>query len=225
MLFQKRKPLGFRKWIDLENHKQLIAKAVEGSDFPEQVIAYLSTAFGSKRWDKKPWKTLVFSMVDGFEKFSPDRSLPILNTPKNSKKTDWEYEGRTWHRMSHLLSDSYGWTLEYIAEMDVNEALGHVQEILTQDYLDKEFNRSLSEVCYEYNKSTKKSTFRASPVPYWMRPPSKPIKRFRIKRSLLPVGNVIDVSGMAEQVGLGSILTKEENVDTPRDSSPVPPPS
>lgn len=227
MFLHKQKPLGFRKWIDLENHKKSIAEAVEGSDFPKEVIAYLSTAFGDRHWEKKFWKTPVSSLMDGFQKFNPDTSLPLLNTPKKKKEADWEYPGRTWYYFSHLLADAYGWTLEYIAEMDVNEALGHIQEILTKEYLEQSFQHSLSEVSYIYNKNTKKSDYKPLPTPYWMLPAPKPIKRFRMKRSMLPVGLVIDASGMAEQVGLGSIVTKENNetkkAEHPRDTPTVPP--
>jgi hypothetical protein len=226
MFLHKQKPLGFRKWIELENHKKRIAEAVEGSEFPNEVISYLSTAFGNKGWDKKEWKTPVFSMIDGFQKFNP-KPLPILEPPKDNKKSDWDYEERTWNYFSHLLADSYGWTLEYIAEMDVNEALGHIQEVLTSEYLNQEFHHSLSEISYSYNKNTKKSDYKPLPVPYWMRPTIKPIKKFRIKRSMLPVGYVIDASGMAEELGLGSIVTKENNETTNAPANPptVPPPS
>lgn len=224
MFLHKQKPLGFRKWLELENCKKLIAEAVEGVEFPDRVLDYLSTAFGDKGWEKKGWKTPVFSLMDGFEKFNPDASLPILRPSKESKTSDWEYKGRSWNYFSHLLADAYGWTLEYIADLDINEALGHIQEVLTEDYLDREFQHSLSEVAYIYNKSTKKSEYKPLPLPYWMRPASKPIKRFRIRRDMLPVGYVIDSSGMADQVGLGSIVTKK-NDDPPRDSQAVSPPS
>lgn len=224
-MLHKQKPLGFRKWIDLESCKKSITEAVEGSEFPDRVLDYLSTAFGDKGWDKKPYKTLVSSMVEGFQKFNPDDSLPILHAPKSNRDSDAEYKGRTWSYFSHLLARSYGWTLEYIAELDVNEALGHIQEILTKEYLDQEFQHSLSEVAYVYNKSTKKSDYKPIPKPYWMRPIAKPIKKFRIKRSLLPVGYVIDSSGMAEQLGLSSIVTKKEDADPPRDSQTVSPPA
>jgi hypothetical protein len=223
MFFQKQKPLGFRKWIELENHKKLISEAVEGSEFPEKVFDYLSTAFGNKGWEKKPWKTPVYSMVEGFQKFNPDPSLPLLNSPREKKEADWEYKGRSWNYFSHLLAHAYGWTLEYIAGMDVNEALGHIQEILTEDYLEQEFQHSLSEVSYVYNKNTKKSDYKPLPRPYWMLPALKPIKMVKLKRSMMPVGYVIDTSGLgAELGGWNEIITKNESSTN---TQSVPPPS
>lgn len=222
MFSRKQKPLGFRKWVSLEDHKKRIAEAVEGSEFPNRVTDYLSTAFGNKGWEKKPWKTLVFSMIEGFEKFTPNSSLPILNPPKDGKKSDWDYEGRSWMYFSHLLANAYGWTLEYIAEMDVNEAIGQIQEILTSEYLDQEFTHSLSEVSYTYNKNTKKSDYKPLPRPYWMRPVSQPTKKVRIRRDMLPMGHVVDVSGLgAELGGWNEIITNESKPNPPT----VPPPS
>jgi hypothetical protein len=223
MFFQKQKPLGFRKWIDLENHKKSIAEAVEGSEFPTEVIAYLSTAFGDKGWEKKPWKTPVYSMMEGFTKFNP-KPLPLLEAPPNKKKVDWEYEGRTWSYFSHILADAYGWTLEYIGSMDVNEALGHIQEILTNDFLNQEFQHSLSELSYEYNKSTKKSYYKPLTRPYWMRPASKPTQVVRIRRDMLPVGYVIDASGLGKELGGWNEIIKN-NDDSPKDTPTVPPPA
>jgi hypothetical protein len=85
MLFHKQKPLGFRKWIDLENHKKLIAEAVEGNELPDRMFDYLSTAFGEKKWEKEFWKTPVSSFVEGVQKFNPDSSITILNPPKGGK--------------------------------------------------------------------------------------------------------------------------------------------
>lgn len=220
------KPLGFRRWLELEHHKKLISEAVESSEFPEKVFDYLSTAFGDRKWDKQGWKTPVFSFLESLEKFNPDSSLPILHPPKDGKKDeDFDYKGRSWNYFSHLLADAYGWTLDYIAELDVNEALGHIQEVLTAEYLKQSFHHSLSEVAYVYDKNTKKSSYKPLPKPYWLRPLPKPIKKFRIKRSMLPVGYVVDASGMAEELGLSSIVTKENNETTepPRNSQTISP--
>jgi hypothetical protein len=224
MFFQKRKSLGFRKWLDLENHKKLIAEAVEGSDFPDRVFDYLSTAFGDKKWEKKPWKTPVSSMADGFQKFNP-KDLPILHPPKSEEKSDTEYDGQTWNRMSHLMANAYGWTLEYIGELDVNDALGHIQEILTSEYLEQEFYHSHSEISYIYDKNTKKSNYKALPKPYWLRPTyDKPIKNIKIKKSWLPVGYVMDASGLGEQLGGWNEIIKN-NAEPAADTQTLPPTS
>jgi hypothetical protein len=132
----------------------------------------------------------------------------LRDSPKESKPVDWDYDGRTWAYYSHLLAKAYGWTLEYVAEMDVNEALAHLQEIMTDDHLEKEFTYSLSEVAYPYNKSTKTSNFKPMTKPYWMRPPMKQIPTYKIRRDMLPQGRIVDLAGNPSQF---STEGREEN--------------
>lgn len=215
-----RSSLRFKKFVELERLKQKLAEAAEGSDFPDRVIAYLSAAFGNGDWERQFWKTPASSMVDGFKKFVPDKSIPILSSSSSKKDDDWEYEGRSWNYLSHILAKAYGWTLEYIADLGVNEAFGHIQEILTDDHLEHEFFYSLSEIAYPYNKSSKKSEFKPMPRPYWMKPvaPKAP-KKFKMKRSLLPVGRVVDVSGLPPEFAIEGYET--EKIDPKRNSQPV----
>lgn len=167
-------------------------------------------------------------MIEGFEKLAPDPSLPILKSPKAKKESDWEYKGRSWNYFSHLLADAYGWTLEYIAELDVNEALGHIQEVLTSEHLEHEFYHSLSEVAFAYNKSTKKSDYKPLTRPYWMLPVAKPLRKFRIPKSLLPLGVGVDMSGLPEEYGIKKIIEhgmEKETTESAGDAPLIPPSS
>jgi hypothetical protein len=129
---------------------------------------------------------------------SPRAKLPILTTKhtKEDKKLSWDYDGRTWNFYSHLLASNYGWTLEYIGKLGIDEVIAKIQEILTEEQLNKEFQWSMSEIAYPYNKSTKKSEFKPLKRPYWMLAEVTEIKKIKILKSLLPIGNVQDVSGM-----------------------------
>ena len=216
----------FRKWIELEEAKKSIAEATEIAGFPDKVFGYLSIAF-----DRKPkegyWKTSVFSFMKALERFHIDIPIPMIkNPPRNDKEAEWEYEGRAWFHLSSILAGAYGWTLDYIANLNVVEAFGHIQEILTEKHLEQEFYYSLSELAYPYNKSTKKGEFKPMPRPHWMRPVSRPVKRIRIRRDMAPMGVVIDVSRLgAELGGWNEIITKNEKTEPSRDAQAVPPPS
>lgn len=218
----------FRKWVELEEAKQSIAEATEVAGFPDKVFGYLSIAFGRKPKEGY-WKTSVFSFMESLDKSYIDIPIPMIkNSPKSSKESEWEYEGRTWFHLSNILASAYGWTLEYIANLDVVEAFGHIQEILTEKHLEQEFHYSLSELAYPYSKSTKKGEFKPMPRPYWMRPISKPIKKIRIRRDMAPIGAIIDVSRLGEELGgWNEIITKNEaeKTDPPRDAPTVPPPA
>jgi hypothetical protein len=205
-MFFQTKPPGFRKWLDLENKKSTFLEAVESEAFPDKVYAYLSTALAIpvKRLDKKSWENTVRSLLKESIRFIPSHDLPILrDAPKDSKPVDWDYPERTWFFYSHMLAKAYGWTLEYIAKLGVNEALAYLQEILTDDHLDREFEYGLSEMAYPYNKSSKKSEFKPMKRPYWMKQSApKEIKRFKIRRDSLPVGRIVDISGLPAQYAI-----------------------
>lgn len=208
-MFLQAKPLGFRKWIEQENLKSQLIEEAESEAFPDKVFAYLSASLSIpiKSLEKKSWENTVQSLLKESAKFSPDRKLPMLkDAPKDSSKVEWDYDGRTWNYYSHLLAHAYGWTLEYIANLGVDEALAHLQEILTDEHLDREFLYGLSEIAYPFNKSTKKSHFKPMTRPYWMRVSVKPIQKTRMRRSLLPVGEGIDLSGMPDEYGIKDII-------------------
>ena len=125
---------------------------------------------------------------------SPKLELPITApTDEKSKEEPWHYQNRTWNLYSHMLAKSYGWTMEYIANLPVLDALAHIQEILVDEQLEREFIYDLSEVAYSYDQRSKTSKHVPLPRPYWMRPKVKgiqEIKTFKIPASALPMGNV-----------------------------------
>lgn len=218
--------LSFRKWLDLETQKKILLEAVDGGEFPDKVFAFLSTASVSFN-EKDTWENSVFCFMTAVKELRPNDSLPLVkDAPKDGKPADWDYEGRTWAYWSHVLAQAYGWTLEYIAELDVNEALSHIQEIFTDEHLEKEFYYGLSEVAYPYNKSTKKSVFKPMPRPYWMKPTAKPVKMQTFKKSMLPMGLVQDVSGMPDEYNpLRDYVEKKTKETKPTTNPPVIPPA
>lgn len=214
----------FKKWVLLEDAKKQIGETVEGVEFPEKVLDYLFTAYGKTK--EGDWKNTVFTLVEAFKEFSIDTSLPILKpSPKDSKEDNWDYPNRSWNFYSHILARSYGWTLDYIAELDVLEGLGHIQEVLTAEQIDREFIHSLSEIAYPYNKSTKKGEFKPLSRPYWMRPVSKPVKKVRIRRDMLPVGYIVDASGLGEELGGWNEIIQKNEINSKRNPQALPPPS
>ncbi len=195
LIWTNRREIKFRLWIELEEIKGKIVKAVrEGhDDFPTHLLSFISTALhvNSKHFQDANWENIVQSFYKIIQRL-PTIDLPIA-TPSGdsvSKRESWDYDGRTWHFYAHLLSSHYGWTLEYISQLQVGEALAKIQEILTDEQLDREFQYSLSEVAYPYDKNTKKSNFNPLPRPSWMRPKIKQVVMRKMPRINLPIGNV-----------------------------------
>ena len=187
-------PPRLKKWILLEAQKEKIIKAVEGgNDFPSELFSYLSTALGVsyKRYEQADWMLLVDAFYLCISK-SPVLDLPITTKSNETSKEDsWDYPARTWHLYSHLLAKTYGWTLEYISMLHVEEALSKIQEIIVDDQLNREFEYGLSEVAYQYDKNTRTSRFVPLPRPHWMRAKIQPVQKMIIPKSMMPVGNVV----------------------------------
>jgi hypothetical protein len=212
--------LSFRTWLNLESQKKNL-EAVETGEFPDKVFAFLSTASVPFK-EADSWENTVFILTQVLRDFRPDNKLPILKDAPDdgkNKPASWDYEGRNWALWSHLLAKNYGWTLEYIGDLDVNEALARVQEILTDEQLEKEFIHSLSEVAYPYNKSTKKQHYKPLSRPYWMKAIAPEIKMVKFNREFLPMGLVHDMSGMPLEFNplrdTAIVQKKTEKTDAP----------
>lgn len=208
--------IGFRKWLELEKLKQDFIEAAENDDFPQRVFAYLSAAFDAPFKEGGEWRSTVLSIQKAHEKNFVNITIPIIKDapksgPKSGKEADWNYVGRDWHYYSHILAAAYGWSIEYIGDLDVNVAFGHIQEIMTDEQLEHEFTHSLSEIAYRYNKSTKKSDFVPMKRPYWMKPATpQAIKKIRIRKDMIPVGNIEHVSGLPPEYQFKEINETKE---------------
>lgn len=214
--------LSFRTYLNLESLKKNLVEGAEGSEFPDKLFAYLSAASVPFN-EKDEWKTPCFVFLKAVSELKPNQDLPFIkDTPKEGgKPASWDYEGRTWFYLSHLLAQAYGWTVEYIGNLDVNDALAYIQEILTDAQLDREFEYSLSEVAYPYNKSTKRSVYKPMPRPYWMKVAVQPLKKYKYPRSLLPMGVIQDISGMPSEF---NPLRNEIIQEKPKEINPPPNP-
>ena len=199
----------FGVWSRLESIAQEVHKAVESdvTKFPELVGLYLSTALNisTKISSKLKWSDTISLYYLALSINTPNK-IPLLTSDnKKEKPVGWDYTGRNWNYWSHLFAATYGWTLEYIAYLDTNIALAHIQEILTDQQLEHEFMWSTTEIAYPYNSNTKQSKFSPLERPYWMAERAQPIKKVKILRSMLPIGNVHDSSGL----GLATYIQEE----------------
>lgn len=209
------RPAKFHTWIQLEELKEKIFRAITEKDneFPDLVFSYLELAlkvpkkvFAGKYWEEVIHLFYLVTFVN-----LPPKHLPIIfvKSELKKKKDAWDYQGRTWHLYSHLLSKTYGWTLEYIGKLSVEEAIAQIQEVLTDEQLEKEFLWSMSDKSYSYNPKTKTGKAIDLPRPYWMKEPPKSIQKTIMPVSMLPMGLINDEAIPPELKG--------KKVDTPRD--------
>lgn len=186
----------FKGWLRLEGIKEKVVKAVaEGSDeFPVLVVEFVATALRvpASYIQDAEWSQMVRAFYEIMMR-QPRVSLPLTEPSRDDPKPDdWDYDGRTWQRYSHLLAHEYGWTLEYISRLPVFEALAKIQEILTDQQLEREFYYGLSEIAYPYDAQSKKSYYKPLQRPHWMRPKVNidKIPRIKMPVAALPMGNV-----------------------------------
>jgi hypothetical protein len=196
-LFKRLPRPKFGKWIALENKKEQVIKAVESGspDFPKSLASYISTALHIK--SEAVLKSYWFDTVSLFtlvaSKTAPRIPLPLIlqsNKGKPQKPDDWDYEGRQTYLYTHLFAQKYGWNQKLIGNLDVDTALALLQEILTSDQLDREFQWGMTEIAYPYDAQTKQSRFSPLPRPQWMYPKSSAPKKTKLLRSQLPIGSV-----------------------------------
>lgn len=183
----------FGRFLKLEDIKHKILQAAKRKEetFPDLVVSYISAAFfipkkilQNLRWD---FVFLLFSLAS--QANVPKVSIPLLKPNKQKEeKAPWDYEGRGYSMYVHIIARTYGWNKEKIDNLDVDVALALIQEIITDEQLDREFLWSMSDKNYTYNANTK--TSKANPLerPFFMKVEVQAPKKTKIPRSMMPIG-------------------------------------
>lgn len=118
--------------------------------------------------------------------------------PPPAEPVPYTYDGRGYIWLIHKLADRYGWTREQIFNLWPEEVGAYLQEIMVAEYDEADQQRSISELAYHYDRNTKKATFIPIPRPDWIKGKSER-KRYRIRRDMLPVGNIIDLTNATDK--------------------------
>lgn len=184
------------KWLKLSDIHSKIQEAADTKNFDgvsDGLIEYVSAAIG--KCPELTWIDFYFLYADIVSKNNIDNKYPILKpSEKKYEKKPWEYFGRSKYFWIHTLSKEFGWTTEYILNLDINDAIALLQEIEINEQLDREFWWDLSEVAYSYDPNTKTSKHNPLQRPVWMveSPVIKYMERKRGKPPVdwMPVGNV-----------------------------------
>lgn len=123
-------------------------------------------------------------------------ALPFME-PGGDKQlpAPYDYTGRYWAWLVDRLASRYGWQPGVIFDLWPEEAMSYLQEVIIAGYVEADWNRSLSEVAYEYDPQTKKSYFKPLPRPGWMIP-QQPERKIRVRRAVMPYGTVVNVSDL-----------------------------
>ena len=193
------KRLNLKEWTVLEENKVVMQEAVKRKDFHgifDTVSSSISTASNANiTWEDKPWFDMLHAYGEAIAINSPTKPFPILtSSDEKNEKLPWEYPGRIWYFWVNLFGNKYGWTKEQIEILDIDDAIGLYQETLIDEQLQREWEWiGYGEVAFPYDTSTKKSTFKSLVRPMWMMGITAKPKTVKILKSLVPVGNVVEM--------------------------------
>ncbi len=174
-----------KKWLVLQDLQVELGKAVElRNDVAKHIVSYVSTALDLEV-DELPWyETSTAFLLIQFEN-ELRYEFPFLNTKIKDKKEIWDYNGRTWYVWGHMFSKEYGWRLEYIEKLDVDDAFALAQEIAVEEQLDKEW-----EWMTVVGPHISSESFKPLERPAWMKYSKTPpvIPKVKIRKDFMPSG-------------------------------------
>lgn len=114
------------------------------------------------------------------------------------KEPPYTYPSRAWALWVHKLASRYGWSRDEIFSLWPEEAAVYIQEIILAEYDEADERRALSELAYKYDKTTNKSRFIPLPRPAWMVEKKEKPKTIRVRKDMLPIGNIIKLSDLTK---------------------------
>lgn len=184
-----------RKWLELETIREDIFKAVEVPDEQARLVyQYISTALpiNIEVLSKQPWKDVAQVLVEILTTNTVLLDIPFIKSqPAKGTKASWDYDTRNWWGLCHLIVKEFGWSIEYVSQMDVAEAMHIIQEIMIEEQLQKEWEWLLSERSAKWNEGTKKYEPNPLPRPDWMRATPELPKKVKIRKEFMPVGVIV----------------------------------
>ena len=192
--------LRLKKWVEFESLKENVtseAKHGNVDGFSEAILSCVSLCVNVEELEKVSWMDVASAYAQCQEINQPSIKFPIFLTQIRSRKQiGWDYEGRSWYVWAHLLAKAFNWSLEYIAELVIDDAIALIEEIFVQDQLDKEWEWSLSELAYD-GKSGKHKPL---PRPNWMSSgyvdKKEELMKTKMPKHMMPVGNIIPAKWM-----------------------------
>lgn len=194
----------FRKWLKLEDIRLQIKEASDKQDnskVTELICSYLSDALCSGDWESLPWEEVFYEFAYCTDLHSPKVKHKIFNN-SSENKSNFKINESSWFMWSHLIAKAYGWKLEYIAQLDIDDAMGFIQEIFFEDQLEREWEWALSEKSVHYDANTKKSKFKPLDRPNWMKPEVE-IKEPKVERipiEMIPSGVIMKWDGTTDVI-------------------------
>lgn len=177
-----------KTWLMLQDQQEFVREAVEKrNDVAKHIVSFISTALciPEEELSNLEWDEVASAYVTILSLNVIKIKFPFLNSKTKNKQEIWDYKERTWYIWAHLFAKEYGYSLEYIADLEIEDAVGLAQEIAVEDQLSREWEWMTSEIAYQA-----KDGFKELPRPSWMlyNGKEKIIPKLKIRKDLMPVG-------------------------------------
>ena len=146
----------FKKWLELEDIRERIKEAADQSEnekVSSLLCSYLSAALYHGKRENLPWEEVLNEYAYAIGLHTPSRDFRIFSV--SAKKKLFRINDSSWYSWSNILAAAYGWSLEYIAELDIDDAISLIQESLYNEQLQKEWEWVLSDRSVHYDEQGK----------------------------------------------------------------------
>ena len=182
-----------RQWLELEETVKKIKKG-KSKDKAKAIYSYLSIVLGdSLDFDTVSWNDVANAFGDVIALNTIKYDFPILKAKIKEVSVSWNYEGRDFYIWAHMLAENYGWDIEYISNLDIDDAVAFAQEIAIEEQLNREWEWGLSENSIKWDRKGR-GAHQPLDRPDWMQLPygrEKELETTRIPKIMIPVGIIV----------------------------------
>ena len=175
-------------------HETLTERSIRAIEYLFDYLA-VSSSIPKEKWEN----CSPLELGDGFlrliELNNIRLNLPLFSDSEKREEKVYDYNGRFIATWVARLARIYGWTAEYVLEnLFPEETVCYLQEAALQEFDEREFVYSLSELSYRYDKSSKTSKYIPLRKPGWMLE-RREIKgeKIEIPKRFIPQGVVVDL--------------------------------
>jgi hypothetical protein len=185
-----------QRWIQQVKLQREITVATEKhdpDDVARAIYKYLNF-FIEQEFEKVSWLEVLNAMAQITNLCVPKIDFPIFYSKEKTEQIVGDYSEKEWYFWLHFMCSKYHWLIEYVQELQIEDAFGLLQEGLIDEQHQREWQWSLTELAYPYNSDTKTSSFKPLKRPDWMTiiKDNMP-EKIMIRKDMMPQGVIIDL--------------------------------
>jgi hypothetical protein len=188
-----------KRWIEqakLQGEINKSAELHERDKTVEAIYKYLNF-FSQQDWETFGWFEVLNVLSQITNLCVPKIDFPIFHTLEKTEQVIAEYSEKEWYFWLHTLCSKYHWAIEYVKELEIDDAFGLLQEGLIEKQQEREWQWSLTEIAYPYDESSKKSIFKPLKRPDWMTVVKDLTpKKIKIRKDMMPMGVIMNFEEM-----------------------------